>query len=149
MLDIRFIRENAELVAEKSKQKGYRVDIKKLLQLDEERRQLLSDIEMVRAQRNELAEQAKGQEPSAEAIEHGKHLKQHLADCEARLKPIDEQFDRLLREVPNVMPDDTPQGGEENNQPVKTWGETGAKDFEIKDHMEWAETRGLLDFERG
>jgi seryl-tRNA synthetase len=147
MLDIRFIRENAELVQEKSKQKGYEVDISKLLKLDEQKRQLMSDIEIVRAERNKLAGDAKGQQPSAEAVEKGKHLKQHLTDCEARLKPVDEEFDKLLREVPNITPDDTPLGGEENNVEVKIWGDKSDKD--VVDHATWAEQNGLLDFERG
>lgn len=149
MLDIRFIRENAELVQEKFKQKGYSVDIPKLLELDEQRRQLLSDIEMVRAERNKLSEATKGRPPSQEAQEHGKHLKQHLSDCEAKLKPTEEEFNSILYTVPNVTPDDTPLGGEEANQEVKKWGKTDAKTFEVQDHLEWAEKRGLVDFERG
>src|SRR5262245_43385878 len=115
MLDIRFIRENADLVAEKAKQKGYAIDVKHLVELDGQRRQLLSDIEMVRAERNKLADEAKGQKPSEEQVAKGKHLKDHLSDCEAKLKPVEEEYDKLLREVPNITPDDTPQGGEESN----------------------------------
>jgi len=149
MLDIRFIRENAELVQEKSKQKGYDVDISKLLQLDEQRRQLMSDIEIVRAERNKLAEAAKGQAPSAEAIEHGKHLKQHLADCEARLKPIEEQLGKLLKTVPNMPLDDVPIGTSEAENVVgKEWGDKPQFDFEPKKHWEIAESRGWLDQER-
>jgi seryl-tRNA synthetase len=149
MLDIRFIRENAELVAEKSQQKGYDVDIKKLLELDDQRRQLLSDIEVLRAKRNKLSGQAQGQSPAAEAVEQGKQLKQHLANCEAKLKPIDDEYEKIIKDVPNVTPDDTPQGGEENNREEKKWGNTEPKVFELKDHVQWAEARGLLDFERG
>lgn len=147
MLDIRFIRENADLVQSKSKQKGYEVDIRKLLELDEHRRQLMSDIEIVRAERNKLADQAKGQEPSPEAVEKGKHLKQHLSDCETRLKPVEEEFDKILANVPNVFPDDTPEGGEENNREEKTWG--GKSGREAVDHLSWGEKTGYIDFERG
>lgn len=148
MLDIRFIRENTELVEQKSQQKGYQTDIKKLLELDEQRRQYLSDIEMIRAQRNQLATVAKNQPPSPENVEKGKHLKQHLTDCEARLKPIEEEFETQIKSVPNIFPDDTPLGGEEANQEVKKWGEVSTN-FEVKDHLSWAEARGLIDFERG
>jgi seryl-tRNA synthetase len=149
MLDIRYIRENSEYVAEKSKQKGYDVNITKLLELDERRRELLADIEMIRAERNKLADAAKGQAPSVEAVEHGKHLKQHLTDCEDRLRPIEDEFNELLSSVPNVTPEDTPLGGEEDNVEVKKWGNTDPRDFEPEDHLSWAEKRGLVDFERG
>ena len=61
MLNIKFIRENAQLVQEKSQQKGYDVDIAKLLELDDKRRYLLKTAEELRAKRNELADSAKGQ----------------------------------------------------------------------------------------
>jgi seryl-tRNA synthetase len=149
MLDIRFIRENAQLVQEKSKQKGYNVDISKLLQLDEQKRQLMSDIEIVRAERNKLAEAAKGQQPSPGDIEKGKHIKQHLTDCEARLKPIDEEFSKLLRAVPNMPTDDVPVGtSEEENVVSKEWGKKPQFDFKAKTHWEIAKARGWIDAER-
>ena len=149
MLDIRFIRENPELVAEKYKQKGYEVDIAKLLQLDKRRREMLSDIETVRAQRNELAEQAKGQPPSPEAVEKGKHLKNHLTDCEARLKSVEEELSKLLKAVPNMPANDVPVGtSEAENVATKEWGEKTQFDFEPKTHWQIAETRGLIDKER-
>src|SRR5579859_3740826 len=108
MLDIRFIRENAELVAEKSKQKGYAVDIQQLLGFDDKRRELLKKVEELRQKRNELAEAAKGQKPSEEQQEQGRKLKDQLADLEHQLSSIDEEFRILLAQVPNVTPDDTP-----------------------------------------
>lgn len=149
MIDIQFIRDNPELVAEKSKQKGYEVDAKKLLELDSQRRQLTAEVESVRAERNQLSDKSKAGQPAPEDIEKGKQLKEKLSQLENRLGPINVEFDKLLREVPNLTPDDTPLGGEENNRQEKTWGETADKGFEIKDHQTWAEERGLLDFERG
>lgn len=149
MLDIRFIRENAELIAEKSKRKGYEVDVAKLLELDKRRREMLGDIEMVRAQRNELAEQAKGQKPSFEIVAKGKHLKDHLTDCEARLKPVEEELDKLLKAVPNMPADDVPVGASEaENVVTKEWGVKPQFDFEPKTHWQLAENRGLIDKER-
>jgi seryl-tRNA synthetase len=149
MLDIRFIRDNPELVEEKSKQKGYEVDVRKLLSVDENRRKLTAEAEAVRAERNELAGKLKSGKPSGEEVAKGKELKEKLSQLEAQLGPVNEQYEKLLREIPNITPDDTPEGGEENNQQVKTWGETAEKDFEVKDHLAWAEERDLLDFERG
>lgn len=144
MLDIRFIRENAELVAKSASQKGYKVNIQNLLTLDDNRRKLLAEIEKLRAQRNELADKGK---PDASSVEQGKQLKDSLAQLEAQLGPVNNEFDKLLRDVPNVIPDDTPEGGEEDNVEIKRWGEAEAKD--VKDHLTWGEARGLIDFERG
>jgi seryl-tRNA synthetase len=65
------------------------------------------------------------------------------------LSAVNEEYDKLIREIPNITPDDTPQGGEEANQEIKKWGDTNDKGFELKDHASWAEKHGLLDFERG
>jgi len=149
MLDIRFIRENAQLIEEKAKQKGYKINIKHLLKLDEDRRKLLGDIEAVRAERNQLAQQLKGKKPSEATLVKGQGLKTKLKKLELELQPIDTEYDPLLEAVPNVFPDDTPLGGEEANREEKKWGETKVKKFDVIDHLTWGEQRGLIDFERG
>ena len=147
MLDIQFIRDNPELVAEKSRQKGYGVDVQQLLGFDGKRRQLRQQVEDLRRQRNELSGQTKGQKPSDDQVKAGRELKDKLADLEHKLSSIEQQFIILLKDVPNVMPDDTPEGGEENNRQEKQWGE--ARQDDVVDHLSWGETRGLIDFERG
>ncbi len=149
MLDIRFIRENAEKVAEQAKQKGYEVDIAPLLGFDEKRRELQQKVDELRRQRNELSAAGQGQKPSSEQIEVGRRLKGELSDLEHQLASIDKEYETLHASVPNVFADDTPLGGEEASSEVKKWGETSDRDFEVKDHLAWAEERGLLDFERG
>lgn len=148
MLDIQFIRENSKLVQEKAEQKNIKVDIDKLLNLDEKRRKLLTEAETIRARRNSLASQTKNQKPDAKQIAEGKDLKEKIAKLEAELDPIEAEFSELLWSVPNVMPDDTPLGGEGANKPEKQWGET-KKNEDTKDHLAWGEERGLIDFERG
>ncbi len=149
MLDIRFIRENAELVEKKAEQKGYKVDIKHFLKLEEDRRKLQAEIETIRAQRNELAGKIKKGKPSEEDVVKGKALKKKLDGLQKELNPVEVDFKGLLESVPNVFPDDTPLGGEEANREEKKWGKTTPKDFEIVDHLTWGEQRGLIDFERG
>jgi seryl-tRNA synthetase len=146
MLDIQYIRENREVVAQKAKEKGYAVDLSKLLELDERRRSLLSEIDEIRAQRNELASATKGQKPSPEQIERGKNLKEKVAELDDELKPIETEYGALLRSVPNVAQDDVPIGGEEDSVEIKKVGEqhTGAQD-----HLDVAATRDWVDFERG
>lgn len=149
MLDIQFIRDNADLVAEKSKQKGYDVDISKLLELDAKRRELLGEIEGLRAQRNELAAQLKQGKPSEEQVAQGRELKEKIAKIEDRLKPIEEQFEQLLKQVPNMPTDDVPVGAsEDENQVAKEWGDKPTFDFEPKTHADLGLERDWIDKDR-
>lgn len=147
MLDIQFIRENPELVAEKSRQKGYQVDITQLLGFDKERRKLQQEVEKLRQDRNKQTAENKGQKPSEEQVKAGRDLKDKLADLEHKLVAIDKEYLELLEAVPNIIPDDTPEGGEENNREEKKWGEP--RQDKVLDHMAWGENNGLIDFERG
>jgi seryl-tRNA synthetase len=149
MIDIQFVRDNPELVAEKAKQKGYEVDIQQLLGFDIKRRELLQQVEDLRRNRNEIAESLKGQRPSEEQIAKGREVKDRLTTLEHQYASIEKEFQDLLEVVPNITPDDTPLGGEEANKLEKKWGEAGPKDFEVIDHLTWGERKGLIDFERG
>lgn len=146
MLDIQFIRDNAELVAEKSKQKGYDVDIIQLLGFDKERRELTQQVEELRKERNALTAETKGQKPSEEQMQKGRDLKDKLADLEPKLSAIDKQLTDLLSAIPNVAHDDVPLGGEEDSVEISAFGEklTGAED-----HLDYMTKRGWVDFERG
>lgn len=146
MLDIQFIRDNAKLVQEKAKQKGYNVDIPALLKLDEERRNLLGKIETLRAERNVLSDALKAGNPSKDQLNRGKEIKEQVSQAEALLGPVGDSFGELLQAVPNIHFDDVPVGGEEKSVEIKTYGkqQTGAKD-----HLDFAIKRDWLDFERG
>jgi seryl-tRNA synthetase len=149
MLDIQFIRDNPELVAEKSKQKGYNVDITQLLGFDSERRELLQQVEDLRRQRNELSEQTKGQKPNEEQIAAGRKLREQLGDLEHKLTAIEQEFEVLLKAVPNMPTDDVPVGAsEDENVVVKEWGDKPKFDFDPKNHAQIAEAKGWLDKER-
>lgn len=149
MLDIQFIRDNPDLVAEKSRQKGYEVDIEQLLGFDKERRELLQQGEDLRRQRNELSEQTKGQKPSEEQIEQGRRLREELVGLEHKLASIEKEFEVLLKAVPNMPVDDVPVGAtEEENVVAKQVGDKTQFDFEPRAHHELATMRGWLDKER-
>ncbi|MBI2008883.1 serine--tRNA ligase [Candidatus Saccharibacteria bacterium] len=147
MLDIRFIRENAELVAEKAKQKGFDVNISKLLEVDKKWKSILEDLEAARSFRNEFAKQ-KGK-TDVELRAEAKKLRGKIKGLEARLKSVEEERFKLLKAVPNMPADDVPIGTTEADSVVtKEWGEKSRFDFEPKNHWEIAETRGLIDKER-
>ena len=149
MLDIQFIRENREQAATKAQQKGYPVDVDTLLQLDERRRDLVTQIEAVRAKRNDLAAMLKKTKPTAEQIAEGKALKEQVAQLESDLAPVDEQYQALLHAVPNMPLQDVPVGAtEDENVVAKKVGEPTSFDFAPKNHWEILEPRDMLDKER-
>ena len=152
MLDIQFIRDNAELVTEKSKQKGYDVDVQQLLTLDTERRTRITQIEELRRRRNEQAAELKsGGKPSEAQISAGKQLKEELAKLETDLAAIDEQYEPLLKSIPNMPLADVPVGlTEDENVIAKTVGEPTAFDFTPKHDFELAaeDALDLIDKER-
>jgi seryl-tRNA synthetase len=149
MLDIQFIRDNPEMVAEKSKQKGYDVDIPSLLSSDKIRRDALEKIQALQHQRNQLNDQIQGRQPTQEELENGRNLKEQISPQEKVIKKAEADLSGKLKNIPNIFPDDTPIGDEKANLELKRWGEVPDKNFEIKNHLDWAESRGLVDFERG
>ena len=146
MLDIRFIRENAEAVHKKAEQKGYKADVTKLLELDDERRSLQQQVDEWREKRNANAAKMKGGKPEQSLIDEGKQIKIALAEREEYLNNTQQQFDSLLATLPNMIKADVPIGGEEDSVEIKQWGgqPTGAKD-----HLDYAVERDWVDFERG
>ena len=147
MLDIRYIREYADRVQESAKNKGYNdVSIARLLDTDEQRRQLQQQVDELRTRRNEIAGQMKGGKPAPELIEQGRALKEELAKLESDLRDIEADFQAQMDAVPNITFDDVPLGGESDSVEIKTWGD---KRQSAEDHLDFATGRGWLDFERG
>ena len=149
MIDIQFIRENPELVAEKSKQKGYEVDITQLLGFDVKRREMQAQAEELRRRRNELADATKGQRPSDEQVAQGREIKEQLSGLEHQLNAIEQEFTVLLKAVPNMPLEDVPVGASEDENVISK--EVGTKKefgFEPKNHWELGNQRMLIDKER-
>ena len=147
MLDIRYIREYADRVQESAKNKGYNdVSIARLLDADEQRRQLQQQVDELRTRRNEIAGQMKGGKPAPELVEKGRSLKGKLAELESDLRDVEADFQAQMDAVPNITLDDVPLGGESDSVEVKEWGD---KRQSAEDHLDFATGRGWLDFERG
>ena len=115
MLDIRFIRENPEKVQDSADKKGYKVSIKALLELDDQRRSLGQQVDTLREQRNHISSQMKGGRPSPELIEQGKAIKEELIASEAEFSGVNEEYQTAIQSIPNVIFDDVPVGGEEDS----------------------------------
>lgn len=150
MLDIKYIRENAEAIKEAAKNKNIKVDIDELLRIDDERRAHQTKIDNLRAERNELASKNQGGRPTEEQIEKGKALKETLVHAEEALRLIEEDYMTLMVKVPTVPSTDTIIGKDDSeNKEVYRWGEPTKFDFTPKSHIELGESLDLIDFERG
>jgi len=149
MLDIRFIRDNAEAVQANAINKGNKVDIAALLKLDDERRGLQIQVDELRQKRNSIVAQTKGARPTDELIAEGKAIKDKLASVEPQLNEAEAKYIEQLKKVPNMALADVPIGlTEEENRVVKTVGDITKFDFTPQNHANIAIARGWLDKER-
>ena len=153
MLDIRFIRENAERVQKDALNKGYKnADIQAVIALDDERKTLTTNIDELRTRRNHIAASMKnsGGKPSAEQIAEGKKIKEELAELEKTYRELDEKLSNALNGIPNILQADVPIGEEGEDDLVKTWGEELFESRKgAEDHLDFANKKGWVDFERG
>ena len=143
---MKFIRENLELVEKSAKEKGYKVNVREILDIDDKRKTELAKVEELRQKRNEIAAKMKGGKPEPELIEAGKKIKIELAEKEAKLGETEGVLKALIKTVPNIIFDDVPLGGEEDSVEVKRWGENHETGV---DHLDYAVSRDWVDFERG
>ena len=154
MLDIRWIRSNADEVRQFLADRNNDMDIGPLLGLDEERRLLLTETEELKARRNEGsrkvgAARARGEDASA-AMEEMRVIGDRIKDIDARISEIDEKISDMLLSLPNRPHDSVPVGKDENDNPeVRRWGEPKQFSFEPKPHWDLGEALGIMDFEKG
>jgi seryl-tRNA synthetase len=153
MLDIQFIRDNADHLrtAIRNKQLNPAI-VDEVLAMDERRRELIVKVEKIRQQINDNTNAIKKSEtkrPTEEQVQLGKELKSQLQDSEPELKKVEEMFQDLMYQVANPPADDVPVGQDETgNQVVKTIGEIPNFEFEPKSHQELMENLDLLDTKR-
>ena len=113
MLDIKFIRDNLSLVKKSVKEKGYKINVEEVLELDDKRKKELARVEELRRRRNEVAAKMKGGKPEKALIEEGKKIKDELATLEDDLTKIENELKDKIKVIPNIIFDDVPLGGEE------------------------------------
>jgi seryl-tRNA synthetase len=152
MLDIKFIRENKEVVQAGAKKKHVDINIDSLIEVDDKRREILTLIEKQRAEQNAISEKI----PTATAenrtkmIEDMKVVKESLQKNEEALKDIMKSWQEMMLKVPNVPDMSVPDGDSDaDNREIRTWGEKTSFSFEPKDHVEIMTTLKMLDIERG
>ncbi len=154
MLDMKWIREHPDEVREMLERRRNNFPLGSLLEADSRRRDLLADVEALKAQRNEgsrrVGEARKKGEDAEGLMEDMRLLGDRVASIDEKISALDLQMEEWLSQIPNRPHASVPVGaGEEDNVVVRTWGEPRTFDFDPKPHWELGETLGILDFERG
>jgi len=144
MLDLRFIRENADAVREAVANRNDSAPIDDIVQLDAERRWKVQELEDLRRSRKDLARDRQA------SAEKGRELRSQIHDLEKTVRDIEQKLNDLLLQVPNIPDPSVPVGkDEEDNIMVRQWGEPKTFDFDPAPHWTLGESLGIIDFERG
>ena len=153
MLDIKFIRENKDIVQEGARKKLVDIDINKLIELDDKRLKELKEVEELRSEINKVSNDiGRDQDPALkiQLIEEMRVVKEDIKNKEEQLRNTTLEWQKMMLQVPNVPDMSVPEGKtEEENKEIKVWGNKPNFDFEPKDHIEIMTTLGMADFERG
>lgn len=156
MLDIKFIRENADLIQESAKKKRLSFEVGRLIEVDDKRKILSQQVEERRATQNKVSEEiAKAIQASDFALKDKlvlemQPLKEEMQKFEEELKEVMIEWQKLMVSVPNIPDMSVPDGDDDSqNMEIKTWGEIPKFDFTPKDHIELMEKLDLADFETG
>lgn len=151
MLDRKFIRENPELVRQAIVDKKEKADLDRFLQLEAERRQILAEVEALKARRNtaseEIGRRKKAGGDAADAIAAMKQVSDQIKQGDGRLADVESEIAVLEQWFPNLPDADVPRGGEESNEIVRTWGEPRQLEFPPLPHWEIGERLGVLHLE--
>ncbi len=140
MLDIKFIKENKDLVAQAVKNKNRNIDLDELLDLAERRKSVKQEIDSVNQRRNEAAKERN--------IDAGIQLKKEIEILEKDFTELDKKFISMMVKVPNIPSIDTPVGPDESgNKILRKWGEPTKFDFAPKEHDELGKALGILDID--
>jgi len=144
MLDIKYIRENPELVKKSVENRHDDAPIDRILELDILRRQKVGELDNLRQQRKTVSKERE------KAQEIGRKLRSDIQNLEEEVRQLDSQLEELLLNVPNPPQPDVPLGLDDNdNVERRTWGKPKSLDFEPAPHWQLGEDLDIIDFERG
>jgi len=152
MLDIKFIRENAESVKQALKNRNLKLDLDVLIKLDTQRREILSKLEELRAKRNkandEISTLLKGKKDAKDKINSMKAVSGEITGLENEIREIESQLDKIILTIPNVPHSSIPVGDPAKNTVVRSWGEKKQFSFKPLSHIDLAQNLDIIDFNR-
>ncbi len=154
MLDIKFLRQNVDLVKKKIEERGQGIDLSAFVSMDAERRDILQEVESLRNERNavsrQIGERKKRKEDAQDLIDRMGTVSGRIRELEEGLKETEENLHNLLLTIPNIPHESVVCGvNSEDNPVVRVWGEKPLFDFSPKPHWEIGEDLSILDFARG
>lgn len=153
MLDVKFVRSNFDRVSQMLQNRHMEMDLQPLLELDEQRRRLLTEVEELKHRRNvtseEIATLKRQKKDAPELIQEMQGVSQRIKLLDQDLSEIEQRFRDFLLLIPNMPHESVTVGHDEKDNPVvKTWGTRPSFTFEPKPHWDVGESLGILDFER-
>ena len=151
MLDPKRIRTDKNYITKNLARRGVRVNLDEVIELDAQRRQLQSELDDLRAEKNRVSKEIGLAKSEIDAISESKsrmrELNQDLKNAEKELNKLSNQLSTFYLSLPNLLHDSVPEGDEESmNQEIRVWGEPRVFDFKVKDHVELGQELGLFDF---
>ena len=154
MLDLRFVRKNIDLIRAMLKSRGMAIDIDGFVELDRQRREILGEVEGLKAKRNQLlgkiSQLKKEGRDIKGIIEEAREVSKVIEGLDKELNDVKEKIYDFLINLPNIPHPSVPIGKDErDNVVIKTWGEKPDFSFKPKPHWELGEKLNILDFARG
>ena len=151
MLDIKFIRENPDVVREALQNRHSGDSIDDILALDERRRVLIVEVEGMKARRNEVSKEiGRTKEKPPALLQEMRQIGDRIKDLDGQVEAIEKDLNDQLLRIPNLQHKSVPIGaGAEDNKTIRQWGEQKKFDFEPKPHWDLGEALDIIDFERG
>jgi len=152
MLDIKFIRENQDLVRQAIKNRALKLDIDNVIKIDDARRKALSEFEELAAKRNKANDQIsallKEKKDAKAKISSMKEISSRINELQGQLKEQEAELNKLLLNIPNVPHASLPVGDVSQNKIVRSWGEERKFDFKPLSHIELCQNLDIIDFNR-
>lgn len=154
MLDIKLLRQEPEKIKEALKNRNNDLDIEPALLLDKERREILTQVESMKAKQNEITKKIPDMKKAGENTDavfaDMKELSGQIKELDAKVSEIDEKLRDFMLRIPNIPSDKTPVGiDDSDNVEIRRWSEPRKFDFEAKAHWDIGTNLDILDFDRG
>ena len=154
MLDIKFVRENPQIVKEAMEKRGAKVSLDEFLNLDEDRRKKLSEVEQLKNKRNTVSKEIgllkREGKDAQHLVEEMGQVGDKIKVLDEEVKQIDEKLNEIIMGIPNIPHESLPIGPDDSfNREERKWGEPRKFTFEPQAHWDLGEKLDILDFERG
>jgi seryl-tRNA synthetase len=153
LLDLKYIRENAQVVHENTRNRGVEADVDLVVELADRRSTLIQELNELRQRQNEMARSIGGErdeEARGRLIEESRAMKERLPSKETELHEVEERLRDEQLKIPNITHPDSPIGKDDTeNVEIRRWGDIPDFPFEPKDHVEIGDALGIIDFDAG